>query len=85
MPYFEVSAKTNEGIKQMFFNAIAELPLFAEVTDKKTLAKELEKENEGENKTDGLTDAEGSNRNQPELNVQDKKETPAAATKKCNC
>ena len=45
-----MSAKTNEGIKTMFFNAIAELPVFGEEGDKATLAKELEKENEGENK-----------------------------------
>ena len=85
MPYFEMSAKTNEGIKTMFFNAIADLPVFGEEGDEATLAKELEKENEGENK-EGMTEVDGSNRNkQPELNVEGgKKETPAGK-KKCAC
>ena len=86
MPYFEMSAKTNEGIKTMFFNAIAELPVFGEEGDKATLAKELEKESEGDNKEGGMTEVDGSNRNkQPELNVEGGKKEKTEGKKKCSC
>ena len=48
--FFEVSAKTNENIKNMFYNVIADLPLFSEnESNKENLVKELIQENETEN------------------------------------
>ena len=49
IPFFEVSAKTNENIKNMFYCALAELPIFSENnTNKENLIKELMRENEDE-------------------------------------
>ena len=48
--FFEVSAKTLDGIKNMFFNSVADLSTFAEYNSKKeNLVKELLQENEEEN------------------------------------
>ena len=50
MRFFEVSAKTGEGIKNMFYSSIADLPIFGKYNIKKDfLIKELILENEGEN------------------------------------
>lgn len=83
IPYFEVSAKTNEGLKKMFYSVIAELSVFDDGEDKQTLIKELEKENENESKDDAVDTA--SNRNQQgELNVQGAKKSENKKSK-CNC
>ena len=53
--YFEVSAKTGDNIKNMFYYSVADLPIFEENNlDKEGLVKELlqEKEKENENKAD---------------------------------
>ena len=48
--FFEVSAKTNENVKLMFYIAVADLPTFAEgATNKENLIKELQEENGVEN------------------------------------
>ena len=40
--FFEVSAKTDENIKNMFYNVVADLPTFAEnSTNKENIVKEL--------------------------------------------
>ena len=50
--FFEVSAKTNENIKNMFYNAVGDLPSFADNnTNKEGLIKELIQENGVENQT----------------------------------
>ena len=53
--FFETSAKTGEGIKSMFYNAIATLPTFAENNpNKENLVKELLQENGVENSVGGI-------------------------------
>ena len=53
--FFEVSAKTQENIKNMFYNVVAELPTFAENnTNKENLVKELMQENGVENVVEGI-------------------------------
>ena len=48
--FFEVSAKTLDGIKKMFYNSIADLSIFAELnSNKENLVKELIQENGVEN------------------------------------
>ena len=48
--FFEVSAKTNENVKLMFYTAVADLPTFAEgASNKENLIKELQEENGVEN------------------------------------
>ena len=56
LPFFEVSAKTEDGIKNMFYNSVADLPTFAEHnSNKEKLVEELlqkdknEKLNENKN------------------------------------
>ena len=53
--FFEVSAKTQDNIKNMFYNVVAELPTFAENnTNKENLVKELMQENGVENVVEGI-------------------------------
>ena len=53
--FFEVSAKTEENIKNMFYNVVAELPTFAENnTNKENLIRELMQENGVENVVEGI-------------------------------
>ena len=53
--FFEVSAKTGENIKNMFYNVVAELPTFAENKDnKEKIVKELMQENDVENAAGGI-------------------------------
>ena len=48
--FFEVSAKTLEGIKKMFYNSVADLSIFAgDNSNKDNLVKQLLQENEVEN------------------------------------
>ena len=89
--FFEVSAKTNENIKNMFYNVVVELPTFAESnTNKENLIKELMQENGVENVAEGI---------QPNIQAQapaqniinvDGKEKPVEQNnnqkkKKCGC
>ena len=41
LAFFETSAKTGDGIKQMFYSAVSDLPVFAENNNKESLMKEL--------------------------------------------
>ena len=60
--FFEVSAKTDENIKKMFYNVVVELPTFVENnTNKESLIKELMQENGVENIAEGI---------QPNLSAQ---------------
>ena len=53
--FFEVSAKTNDNIKNMFYNVIAELPTFSQNnTNKESVIKELMQENGVENVVEGI-------------------------------
>ena len=61
--FFEVSAKTGENIKTMFYNAVADLSTFAENnSNKENLVKELLQENGVENEVGGIKPQE---QNQP--------------------
>jgi len=53
--FFEVSAKTGDNIKNMFYNVVVELPTFAENSaNKETIIKELMQENGVENVAGGI-------------------------------
>ena len=88
--FFEVSAKTEENIKNMFYNVVAELPTFAENnTNKENLVRELMQENGVENVVEGiqantLNQAPGQTMvvNGQEKTVQTQNQTKK---KKCAC
>ena len=62
LSFFEISAKTGENVKLMFYTAVADLPTFAEdASNKENLIKELQQEN-------GVVNVqEGNNPNEPEV------------------
>ena len=69
--FYEVSAKTNENIKNMFYNVIAELPVFSENnSNKENLVKELMTENESENMDKNDNDNNINNNNKGDNNAQ---------------
>ena len=54
IPFFEVSAKTDENIKNMFYNVVVELPTFSENNvNREVLINELMQENGVENVAEG--------------------------------
>lgn len=85
--FFEVSAKTNENIKEMFYSSVAELPSFGENDPlaKEELIKELLEENGVENIQEGnnpgdLKPASG------QLNVNGEEQPNSPVKKKgCGC
>ena len=54
--HFEVSAKNNSNMNDMFYEVVANLPIFDEYTDKKKLMEELKKENKTDEKENGKND-----------------------------
>ena len=54
--HFEVSAKNNSNMNDMFYEVVANLPIFDEYTDKKKLMEELKKENKTEEKENDKND-----------------------------
>ena len=88
--FFEVSAKTNENIKNMFYNVVVELPTFAESnTNKENLIKELMQENGVENVAEGIQPNIQAQAPAQNINV-DGKEKPVEQNnnqkkKKCGC
>ena len=88
--FFEVSAKTNENIKNMFYNVVVELPTFAESnTNKENLIKELMQENGVENVAEGIQQNIQAQAPAQNINV-DGKEKPVEQNnnqkkKKCGC
>ena len=68
--FFEASAKTGEGIKNMFYSAIANLPTFAEKNpNKENLIKELLQENGVENAVGGIKPQEPNQPPEQNINV----------------
>ena len=64
--FFEISAKTGDNIKNMFYSSVADLPTFAEHnSNKENLIKELIQENGVENSVGGIKAQES---NQPPAN-----------------
>ena len=59
LAFFEVSAKTGDGIKNMFYSSVADLSTFAENnSNKENLVKELLQENGVENLQEGINPQE---------------------------
>ena len=68
--FFEASAKTGEGIKNMFYSAIANFPTFAEKNpNKENLIKELLQENGVENAVGGIKPQEPNQPPEQNINV----------------
>ena len=68
--FFEVSAKTGDNIKNMFYNAVAGLPTFAENnSNKENVVKELLQENGVENAVGGIKPQEQNQAPAQSINV----------------
>ena len=52
--FYETSAKSGDGIKNMFYNSVSDLSVFAENNNKESLIKELMEENGVENTIEGI-------------------------------
>ena len=90
MPFYEVSAKTNENIKNMFYSVVAKLPAFDQNnTNIDSLIKELMQENGVENAAEGIQPNIQAQAPAQNINV-DGKEKPVEQNnnqkkKKCGC
>ncbi len=87
IPFYEVSAKTGENIKTMFYNVVVELPSFADGnTNKENLIKELIQENGVENVSEGIQPQSGATAPATAINVDGQKRTVKSGKKKgCHC
>jgi Ras-related protein Rab-6A len=88
--FFEVSAKTDENIKNMFYNVVAELPTFSENNpNKENLIKELMQENGVENVVEGIQSNVLKQAPAQKINVDGKEKqvetTNQVKKKKCGC
>ena len=85
LSFFEVSAKTNENVKLMFYTAVADLPTFAEgASNKENLIKELQEENGVENVQGGNDPNAPKSQNDDRLNVNGNKQI-VKKKKGCGC
>ena len=86
--FFEVSAKTNDNIKNMFYNVIAELPTFSlNNTNKESVIKELMQENGVINTQEGIKPDQKEQKPEEKI-VVDGAAKPAGKTQKkkgCHC
>ena len=86
--FFEVSAKTNDNIKNMFYNVIAELPTFSQNnTNKESVIKELMQENGVINTQEGIKPGQKEQKPEEKI-VVDGAAKPAGKTQKkkgCHC
>ena len=86
--FFEVSAKTNDNIKNMFYNVIAELPTFSQNnTNKESVIKELMQENGVINIQEGIKPDQKEQKPEEKI-VVDGAAKPAGKTQKkkgCHC
>ena len=86
--FFEVSAKTNDNIKNMFYNVIAELPTFSQNnTNKESVIKELMQENGVINVQEGIKPDQKEQKPEEKI-VVDGAAKPAGKTQKkkgCHC
>ena len=88
MKFFEVSAKTEENIKNMFYNVVADLPTFAEnSTNKENIIKELMQENGVVNAQEGIGTSAPSGPSGGALVVdgEEKKVQKTGKKKGCGC
>lgn len=88
--FYEISAKTGQGVKNMFYKAISDLPVFADDRGKEELIKELIEQNSNpiENEENKL--GEGENGKEININGETKKVEGDAENKKkkkgkCKC
>ena len=87
MKFFEVSAKTEENIKNMFYNVVCDLPTFEGNKNKENLIKELMQENGVSNTQEGINPEQKEQKAEQKM-VVDGKEKPAGKTGKkkgCHC
>ena len=88
LTFFETSAKTGDGIKNMFYNAVSDLPVFAENNNKEGLLKELMEENGVENTVEGIKPQMQEQPPQQSMNVNGQMQqagTDKKKGKKCAC
>ena len=84
--FFEVSAKTEENIKNMFYNVVAELPAFAEKNaNKENLIKELMQENGVINDQGGIKPGEKLQPPSTQMKVDGKTQVVQKQEKKRGC
>jgi len=86
--FFEVSAKTDENTKNMFYNVVADLPTFAEnSTNKENIIKELMQENGVVNAQEGIGTSAPSGPSGGALVVdgEEKKVQKTGKKKGCGC
>jgi Ras-related protein Rab-6A len=87
--FFEVSAKTDENIKNMFYNVVADLPTFSESnTNKENLIKELMQENGVENTKEGIKPGEEGAKPDEKIKVDGQEKAVNTKTEKkkgCHC
>ena len=87
-PFLKQVQKTGDGIKQMFYSAVSDLPVFAENNNKESLMKELMEENGVENTVEGIKPQEQEQPPQQNINVNgqvQKVDTGKNKKKKCAC
>jgi Ras-related protein Rab-6A len=88
--FYEVSAKTEENIKPMFYNVVVELPTFAENNaNKENLIKELMQENGVQNIVEGIKPNIEQQKPEQVINVNGQQkpveQNNTAKKKKCGC
>jgi len=86
--FYEMSAKSGEGIKNMFYNAVSDLTVFAENNNKESLIKELMEENGVENTVEGIKPQEVQQAPAQNINVNgqvQQVQTNKKKVKKCGC
>ena len=86
--FYEMSAKSGEGIKNMFYNAVSDLTVFAENNNKESLIKELMEENGVENAVEGINPQEVQQAPAQNINVNgqvQQVQTNKKKVKKCGC
>ena len=82
--FYETSAKSGDGIKNMFYNTVSDLPVFAENNNKESLIKELMEENGVENVVEGIKPQEVQQPPAQNLNVNGQVQQVDNKTKKKN-
>ena len=84
--FFEVSAKTEENIKNMFYNAVCDLSTFAESNkNKENLIKELIQENGVTNTQEGINPYQKEQKAEEKMIVDGKEKTAGKTGKKKGC
>ena len=83
--FFEVSAKTDENVKDMFYNVICDLPTFADNKNKENLIKELMQENGVTNTQEGIVSGQKQQKPEEKIVVDGKEKPAGKPTKKKGC